>query len=543
MSFGFFNGDDFHVLKQAIAYSPKQYILNPETWQKFSLNNYTPWVIFSYQIDWLVFGLDYKGFYLHQFISSIILIWLLFKVLQYYFSRNLAIVGTILFVLSPPFVETSKLLWTRHYLEGLIFSILAIRFFLLSVNQGKIKYAILASAFYFVACLAKEVYIPVFLIMLLLLDVSNIRKSIAYIIPSLFILLSYFLLRVYMLETNTIGGYHYNLNLDDTILFLPRIFSSMGGSLTPPPLWWQILIISSLLSSIFFLINKKQKIFWIKTLIFSLLLLIPIFPVSQMMSPRYVLVITLGFIIFHLIAWKQLNKNLMSSYVCWITPFWIGGLMGIFIYASIHLSWFNFETSKRAQQESQFIMWHSGNTDIIMTPLEKTTIDDWLWIKQKVSPNKGYPLIIHEPILFCMEKNNKKMSKFNNVWFFDPVTDILEYTNIVQWINSHCPDNDTVIKSKTSNEVISIFMKQQSGTLSWKLSPSQKGQYTFILRPKNIDIPVPDTGSYYLGNNYNKKNKIRFILKFVDTEGRYIYSPELSIDTDTRDSSLRWKSL
>jgi len=61
--------DDTQILLHSHQYSFWQDFTRPQVWQQFSPANLTPWLIFSFEVDMILFGLTPAAFYLHQLLA------------------------------------------------------------------------------------------------------------------------------------------------------------------------------------------------------------------------------------------------------------------------------------------------------------------------------------------------------------------------------------------------------------------------------------------------------------------------------------------
>lgn len=159
--------------------------------------NFTPWMYFNYWFDWKVFGMNMWGYGLHQLLS------LSFVIISLYFCLNqrLGKVLTLLFIawffITPMAHTTIYILCTRHYLEGLGFAALSVLFFTRFMGaKENTKWLLLSALFYCIACLNKEIYVPLIGIFFLLLfldynktDKINFKAIITYFLVAVFYIL------------------------------------------------------------------------------------------------------------------------------------------------------------------------------------------------------------------------------------------------------------------------------------------------------------------------------------------------------------------
>jgi hypothetical protein len=139
--------DETQILKHAISYQPWEYFFPPRVWQKLSASNFTPWITFSFDVDWMIFDLHPYGFYLHHLISLCSLASIAYIVLRLWFSALFSFLGVLLFAVSPSVAETAPFLMECHYLEGLIFALLSLYLFVKAVRNIDARWTIVSAFF------------------------------------------------------------------------------------------------------------------------------------------------------------------------------------------------------------------------------------------------------------------------------------------------------------------------------------------------------------------------------------------------------------
>ena len=201
----FWLSDDTQILKNAISYHPWQYFFSPKAWQELSANNFTPWVSLSFDLDWKIFGLYPYGFYLHHLVSLCLLAVTAYVVLGLWFSNQLSFFAVLLFVVSSPFAEAAQTLMVRHYIEGMLFALLAVYTFVKSIRNNN-RWLIMPAVFlYLLACSAKEIYVPL-IFLLFLLPEGGWRQRWSRVLPFMACTGFYILWRWFMLGSLW-GGY------------------------------------------------------------------------------------------------------------------------------------------------------------------------------------------------------------------------------------------------------------------------------------------------------------------------------------------------
>jgi hypothetical protein len=194
------------LLAHAIKYSPLEYFTTPFKYQFLTYNNLTPWVTFSWDIDYYLFDLSPFGYRLHHITSGAILLGLIYYTL-YRLSGSLvnACVFCFSFATLPATFFISDDLIYRHYLEGMILCLLS---FLCAHQYNRSPRGIwlaLSVLLYGFSMTTKEVYVPLPGI-LFFVFAGTIGRRILLILPYAFTLSAYLVWRIYML--GDLGGYN-----------------------------------------------------------------------------------------------------------------------------------------------------------------------------------------------------------------------------------------------------------------------------------------------------------------------------------------------
>jgi len=157
---GWWRWDDPDILKYVLEHSPWQYFLVPSAWQEYSTQYVTPWQTLSFDIDLALFGLNPQAFYAHHLIALWVAACLTYLLLRLWADPLWSGLGAGLFLCSAPVVEVAQQLSARHYLEGLVFAVLGLNFFLRPLRRDRPNASWWGGLCYAVAVSAKEVYVP-----------------------------------------------------------------------------------------------------------------------------------------------------------------------------------------------------------------------------------------------------------------------------------------------------------------------------------------------------------------------------------------------
>jgi len=220
--------DDTQILVSIIRLPLLDHFIDPGTWQSYSPANLTPWLLASYKIDLSLFGLRPTLFYLHQLLALGGVTWILYLLLRLWVERLPAGFGALLFVTGAPLAFMSQQLMTRHYVEGAIFAMLSLYWYVRYLRRaGSIKLLVSVAAFG-LAATAKEIYLPL-LLLLPFVPESHWRRRLLASVPFAAMVLIYSIWRAFMLGSLS-GGYG-----TATTTLSPQLALTVMNSLTTLP--------------------------------------------------------------------------------------------------------------------------------------------------------------------------------------------------------------------------------------------------------------------------------------------------------------------
>jgi hypothetical protein len=529
-------GDDPQILKHAVSHNPWKYFFSPKVWQELSTNNLTPWVSLSFDLDWNIFGLYPYGFYLHHLVSLCLLAVTAYGVLRLWFSYQLSFLAVLLFVVSPPFAEAAQILMVRHYIEGMLFALLSVYFFVKSIRNNNKWLIIPAVFFYLLACSAKEIYVPL-IFLLVLLPEGDWRERWFRILPFLVCTGCYILWRWFMLD-RLLGGYGLLFEWpQDAKLFPIRVVDALGtgisGRLTA---WFRWLIGGSSLAALAILLSNDKKAFF-SILIVSLLVLLPVVPVSSIMSSRYVWLFSFCWPVMHIIAWHYLRKSTKSLFVRYGIILWGAILLSGFLFTSFT----GFEQIRNSAdkhgKEGIFFLEKGTPTDLLLNPGSPGWYFEGLsWLRKQVLHLPAGPSVIADSKILCIEK--KLYKKYKRVWFFDLKKKNLIFEDIGDFHDNYCRKD--ILTMVRENAPLSIVMEYHGSVLSWEFGPYKDGSYEMLfgnMAESVYALPLYGSKSLYVKDSL----VVPFRLRYSSPQGWFTYSPLLQLEISSDRGHLRWK--
>lgn len=149
--------DDPYLLNSVVFKSLSDIFFDSKVYQTISIFSFIPLFFFSFKIDYILFGFEPFWFYLHQ-IFSIFLVSLGLYILGRRMDKRASLVGASLFLFSGPTLAAGHILMLRHYVEGAVYSLGMIICLVYFSDSRRILW--FGSILYLFACLSKEVYLP-----------------------------------------------------------------------------------------------------------------------------------------------------------------------------------------------------------------------------------------------------------------------------------------------------------------------------------------------------------------------------------------------
>lgn len=196
--------DDGPHLNFVTVFAPWQYFFVPEVMLQQSYAHITPWNALFYELGLPFFGLRPQGHYLHL----LAVLWLAalatFVLLRRWLAWAPALAGALLFLAMPATGAVARLLMTGHYAYGVLFSVLALWAFARAARQNSLGWGALAALAYALACLCKELYVPLVAVLLCWPE-GRVRERLRIATPVLVVALAYGVWRVWLLQGA--GGY------------------------------------------------------------------------------------------------------------------------------------------------------------------------------------------------------------------------------------------------------------------------------------------------------------------------------------------------
>ena len=507
---GWWAWDDTQILKTAFQSGPWEYYFVPAVWCEFQPANLNPWIIFSFDLDLALFGLDPQLFYAHHLLALWMVAGVTYLLLRVWANRLWSTLGVVLFLCSAPVTNTVYQLMTRHYLEGLLFFSLALYLFIRATREERSALAWLGAAFYFFAMSAKEIYV-VQPLLLPLIPVRNLPKRLWMTLPFFLVMGFYALWRRYMLGT-WVGGYRPSIDwgaVCPMILKIPSFIFGDGPFATVAFLTTTALIIYAAWQ------YPSLRVLIVGA---ALLLLGPIVPAIYISDPHRLLllltwalslavVLTLGGI-----ASSKHRRIIVALAMVAVIGFATAG-QGWKIRQGLRSVAEGFEAHGR------FIM--EADQDHVLFP--SVQFGNWFtaglsWLRRNMLEEQP-PMVVYDEIdLAGLNKDSL------GVFLYDDSSRSLK--EVPGGVPSICSEWE----GKLRENPISVEFDYADGVVSWQLGPYEKGQYSIIT--------YGDSGAKMIIPRYGFRRKemiapLLFRVRYDSPEGWISYTPLMQFDGKT----------
>lgn len=506
--------DDPQILKHALQYSPLEYFAVPAAWRALVPYSLTPWLSLTYDVDYLLFGLNPAGYFAHNLLVIVLCACLIHQIARQWVGNWHAAGGALLFLAGSPVMDASQQLMVRHYLEGLFFYLVAFWLVMQKLRDDtEHRPAWLAGLAFGIAATAKELYLPLGFVPFLL-PAGNFRQRLQVAWPLLVVMLLYVPWRWYMLG-DVVGGYTPAGELDrGDLLAAFSQFTTIPGLLLAAP-WFGL---SAVGLAMLFLLLRDRKNRWVLLLVaLPVLLLAPLVPLARMPgigvgSDRYFIALWAAVSIgAAVILGRTAVRSAAGIRLVTLTVL----LLLVFsAWMNTRQAFARLLPTLHEQQVQGKALATAGSSEIIyLTPEVAAWYVTGIMDLRKAFGQTGLP-----PQLAADEVDLDRLSL--------PDRHILRYdraSGAMADITPLVSDRLTDWRRKVRSAPLTVTMVFDTGTktLHWQLGPYKTGSYTLL--PENGRQPVPARGA--LRMEKPPDNSFRF--RYDAPEGWIAYTPPL----------------
>lgn len=513
---GWWLSDDPQVLVQAERYAPGEYFFVPEVWRYLSASNFTPLVTLSFEADLALAGLEPRWFYAHQVMALTLAAILLYLLLAPYTGGLLAFFSAALLLVSPQAIVAARTLMVRHYVEGLVFALLA----LLLWRAGRAKrrdaaFGLLAGLAYLLAILAKEVYLGIPLIMLWESRGAGERwvTILRRILPVVVAGVGYGVWRLLML--GTVGGY------GDTASLLELGEGMLRHALGPVPPSLQLIFAAAALVLLALGALNHPK----GTLAFCgislLVVLAPLFAVAGQMEMRHLFaafaVLSAGLALAVQVSRRGNVLARMAAGVALVTVVTAGQIV-----RDGHQS-----GSSRVVAEGRYVWIHAASAPALLATAPAWYLEGLAELRSRRGGGQPPRYLLSREALLIEDIDPRQVVRVSssNGTRLEPFD-----AAFVQQIQAEKERFDP-------GAPLSVLIERDDHRLRWELGPQPSSGWTFLTYPDYDEYRIPPSGTRIIPEPTGRRF-FRILRHLPD--GGWTVSPPLGLPEPGQ--SIRWQS-
>lgn len=479
---------------------------------------YAPLQPLSLGLDYYFFGLQPGGFYWHHLLSFSLVLLLAYGVLKHFFPPLLASMMISLFIVSLPIAHAAHYLMLRHYIEGLGFALLATWFYLRAVNfsqNSRSSWAFIGSIWYLGACLAKEIYVPLPII-LLTLPISVFQQRLRQLLPFLITVVVYTGLRLYSVGWEDLfSSYSERSTHWQDLLNLPAMVLEHIG-------WqhsWQWLPWGAVMVILLGLVWQKPYSLGVPMVVWLIAVVGPLWPVLwRLIYVRYYLFMVVFLICLACgLVWSHLNSRCTSSPGrSLLINLWFFALLLInLLPTQVDQYWLHLDKQAR-QVQGEFLLYNHSPQTVLLD--DHYSAPNLLNVRKKVLGQFSGPKLCPVADCYC-------------TWLYPGYT-AWHYFN-GQW-------QTQLLSPEQCGKMVALSLRvtlSSSSQVHWQLGPYTKSQgqyYVWVANHEadfNLQVPpppIPPQGTYTFTPKLVAPLKV--LIKYQSSEGWVTYSPPLVID-------------
>ncbi len=528
-----FTHDDFFNLRWVLAYRPAQYCLDPAVWRRLPFRMLTPLLFVSHDLDLALFGTRALPFHAHQLVALALATLALYALLRLWLPPPWAATGAFLFLAGPPIAPLAALLYVRHYLEAVLFGIAAAGVWVLALRSrrpgARWSLAALSAVLYLAAALAKEVAVPLVLLLPLLPE-ETLRRRLRLALPHAAAVGLYAGYRLWMLGTAA-GGYGWAVAPGAW----PRLAASLplrlGRELLGEPGAAGALLLAGLLAAALVLALAARRnallIGWA-----VLLAVLPVLPVATEVVPRYavaswvLLAVAFPFGARRAFSRIAAHRSAGDRARTVVAAAVVGALCLAALAVNRQVWARELARDERTSAENRAFL-DLGPGALLAHPAgPPSSMNELAWFKEV---HLGLPAgtgWYYDDLYLCTRKG-----PLHAVWEYDPASRrVREVTaGVVARRREFCP-------SIAWRAPLEAEVRRRGAGVFWTLGPYPRGEYAFVFGDGRQRYDVPRTGGFQLP----AARKLSLRVRYRSPEGWVTYSPELAIPL-TGAEPFRWR--
>lgn len=519
--------DDFFFLRSLLDHRPFWYFVDASVYRELLV--LAPLLFFSFDLDRRLFGLEPSLFYVHHLAALSVCAALLYGVARLWLARLWAVVAVWIFLIGPVTASLACILMVRHYIETIVLAALSVAAWAGALRRfpGSWRLAWLSAALYFAACMAKELAVPLFVLLPLLpapgprpVDVWG-RMRLA--LPHAFALTLYLALRYALLGAlfTSYGFAVRPLDLPALAVGLPAKLATefVGGRASVAALVFAFALAAGI-STFLVLPHGRRRCALVGGAL--LLAMLPFLPVSTRIEPRYAVPAWIVIAIAFAIGCGTLAETGRRT-----------AAVVIAIVACASGLWLNredwrprFARIERMSVENRFVL-EMTEADVLRQPLTlAASLEELAWMKEAVYQRPRGGRWFQDDLFLCLHPD-----PLGRVWGYDAgARRVVDLTGRIPEVR------DRYCSAIRSDAALTVSFQVAGHDLFWDLGPHRTGKYRFVLGDGRMVFEVPGSAGFQMRG---RQALPALRIGYESPEGWVTYSPELTLQF-VDGWTLRW---
>ncbi len=465
---------------------------------------FTPLLFTAHELLVHFAGLDADHWYRVQLGLIVLAGIAVFLALRLYVEIGPALCGALLFVAGPPLCAFATQLMVMHYLVAIAVGAASVALYVLAFRRESLLFEVLSAVLYLVAMLAKEIAVPLPLLLFFLSD-KPARVRVRHLAFHALAAAGFFLWRYAIIGT-FLGGYGWVVRPADVpalLLTLPwKVASRCAGS---GSLFGLVALTILAIGVVAALRTRRAAAVAIAGLLAAI---VPILPVAKELQPRYVIAAWLWICVAFVVGAASLRGTRRVALL-------IVALLAVTV--ANRQEWTaEYGRAKRMSDEARAFMNLDGD-DLLRRPLiPPAAMGELQWLKEVREQRVRGAGWFYDDIFLCGTADDGKQ-----IYEYDTASArVIEVTpRIADFAQVFCTSirSDAALRAEFHHEDERLF---------WRFGPYEQGKWTAILGGGVQAFEVPREDGFYLPGVPGLSLRIRY----DSPEGWVTYSPEIPLD-------------
>lgn len=487
--------DDPWFLHVALVRGWTEGFTHADIWRQ---NLFTPLLTSTYELFFATLWLEPRRWYVAQLVLLVGLTFAVYAALRLYVDVVPAAGAALLFIIGPPLANVAANLGVIHYVEALLFVTLSF----IAFAKGR---SVLSAVLYLVAILAKEIAVPLPLLLFLIAPREQRRK----LIPHGIALVVYTAWRLLVIGL-PVAGYGWAVRpseMPGIVASAPwKVILAFGGTALAAGL----VLLAVMAFPISRAIRTRRALLIAAAGLF--LAIAPTLPVSKEMQRRYALMPWLwtcaGFGLG--VATMKRREAVIAAAVL------------VAVVANRQEWSVEYTRSKRMSEEARVWLHEKGDILLRNPAIPPGTMPELQWLKEDYFHFAAGARWFYDDIFLCTHRLEGRR--------------ILEWEPKSRAVTQSPVDPNRVCGAVKNNAPMTADFRRSGDALLWEFGPYATGTWRLVLANGEHAWDVPRDSAYRLGET----RKLDLRIAYRSPEGWVSYSPEINLDF-TRQTRVTWR--